>query len=128
MERINAKIGEGQIKIGCEVAHLVLALPKINSSVESLTFNIYSPYLGLEERFAQSADSSFREVTKKASDFRKAAFDDIPYWESILVAASLSEEKFGFFIQEAIRHDSAREFNNRFEIAVSNLNEELLQE
>ena len=128
MEQTNTKPGKRQIEPGCEVTQLVLALPEINPFLEELMFNIYSPYPGLEERFAQSADSSFHEIAEKARDFKKTAFDDIPYWESILIAASINKEKFGFFIQEAIHHDSAREFSNRFEIPVSDLTDKLLQD
>jgi hypothetical protein len=127
MEQTITKFEERQLKTGCEVTQLVLALPGINPSLETLMFNIYSPYPGLEERFAQSADTFPDEIAERARDLKKSAFDDIPYWESILVAAS-SREKFGLFIQEAIRHDVVREFSDRFEIPVSNLTGELLQE
>lgn len=128
MEQGDAKTVESQIEIGCEVTRLVLALPRINPSLKSLMFNVYSPYPGLEERFTPNADRSFQEVAEKARDLRRANFDDIPYWESILVAASLSQERFGFFVGEAIRHDPVREFSNRFEMSVGELTDGRLHE
>lgn len=126
-EHTNLTLADGNIAIGCEATQLALTLPRINPSIEVFTFNSYFPYPGLQERFDESAEHPFREAPENPYELKRGTVNDIPYWESLLINATMRKEEFSFFVQEALRHDPVREFSGRFEIPVTPLTPEFLQ-
>jgi len=107
------------IKVGDNAVDLILALPKFNKSLTDLTFTIYSPSLGLEDRLAHSSDRSLQKIAQNAKTLRLLANNDLPYWESIL-AASWTTRKLDLIIKESLKHDSKTEIDKRFEIRTDN--------
>lgn len=110
-----------ELRIGEEAPQLVLALPGQIPSLASLMFHTYFPSPGLEERLAESHDPTLREIFQKAEQLRELSGNDLPYWESIIVA-SWTTTKLDLLISQALRHDVTREAKTRFGITAGELN------
>ena len=108
------------IAIGTLAPDLVLSIHERVPSVRSLTFHTYPVTEGLEDRLAQSADTSLRKIFRRAARLRRVTGTDLPYWESILAAASPS--RMSVLIRESLKHDPNREIRTRREVSVEQLN------
>jgi hypothetical protein len=106
--------------VGDGAPQLVLTLPRLIRSLAMLTFHTYFPGPGLEERLAESTDATLREIFQRAQQLRALSGDDLPYWESIIVS-SWSTARLDMLIDQALRHDVAREANTRFDIRTNEL-------
>lgn len=111
------------LRVGDEAPRLVSELPQLIPSVASFTFHTYFPGPGLEERLSQSTDSTLRAIFQKAQQLRELSGNDLPYWESILVA-SWSTERLDTLIDQALLHNFTREPNTRFVMKANDLTAE----
>lgn len=117
-----------EIPRGTSAIDLVLKLPTINQSIAALHFKTYTPLPMLEERLTASTDQSIQDILQEASTIRTAAKKHlIPYWESVLMAASATD-KNQLVIREAVRHEPEDEQAEVFQISVDNLARGALQE
>jgi hypothetical protein len=115
------------LEIGLQAAKLVTKLPELINSLQSLSFKIYSPSKTLEERLAASSNEMLRCVFEKAEEIRGKTEGRLPYWESILVAASETSSNH-LFLKEAVKHKVKFEASERFELTVDDLKNGLLDE
>ena len=116
-----------ELRVGHEAPQLVIALPKLIRSLAALTFHTYFPGPGLEERLAESDDATLLSIFQKAQHLREISGNDLPYWESVIVA-SWSTPKLEMLIGQALRHDFTREANTRFDIRVDELTTERIRQ
>lgn len=107
------------LAIGTLAPDLVLRIHELVPSVRSLTFHTYPVTEGLEDRLAQSADTSLRKVFQRAARLRRVTGTDLPYWESMLAAAS--PRRMTLLIRESLKHDPNREIKTRREVSVEQL-------
>src|ERR1043166_664145 len=112
---------DADIRIGMSALDLVSRFPRVNKSIATLSFKIYSPLPILEERLADSVDESVARILEEASELRNIASKGLfPYWESVLIAA-LATDKSGLFVREAAKHNPTEEAIERFELSASEL-------
>lgn len=104
---------------GISALQLIGLLPQINSRLRVLSLKTYSPTPTLEERLSASQNVAMQCIFRKADNLRN---DDkqLPYWESILSAASGTDES-DTLINEAIKHDVTHEAFERFELTPEDL-------
>jgi hypothetical protein len=117
-KRVSLRRHDGEVPAGLNAIELVLTLAEVCRGLSKLTFTVYSPTPGLQDRLAESPDPILRRIARRADMLRRCAKNELPYWESV-VAASWATTRLDRIAREALRHDSLTEVNKRFELSIS---------
>lgn len=106
---------------------VIAGLPALNPSLKSLTFTVYEPTPGLDERLSRSADPAVRRIKRKAERVRQLTGDDLVPWEEMLAAFEKVTD-LKWLVRQSLLHDPAREVAKRFELPAEEVTVERLEE